>query len=54
MTEDQLEQETLAWLQDVGYTHRYGPDIASMVLRPSVPTTARLSCLSGCAKPSTA
>ena len=28
MTEDQLEQETLVWLQDVGYTHRYGPDIA--------------------------
>ncbi len=28
MTEDQLEKETLAWLQDVGYTHRYGPDIA--------------------------
>ncbi|MDR3454597.1 MAG: type I restriction endonuclease subunit R [Rhodoferax sp.] len=28
MTEDQLEQETLGWLQDVGYTHRYGPDIA--------------------------
>ncbi|EHL24677.1 HsdR family type I site-specific deoxyribonuclease [Acidovorax sp. NO-1] len=28
MTEDQLERETLAWLQDVGYTHRYGPDIA--------------------------
>ncbi|QTX20583.1 type I restriction endonuclease subunit R [Comamonas aquatica] len=28
MTEEQLEQETLAWLQDVGYTHRYGPDIA--------------------------
>jgi type I restriction enzyme R subunit len=28
MTEDQLEQETLAWLEDVGYTHRYGPDIA--------------------------
>ena len=28
LTEDQLEQETLAWLQDVGYTHRYGPDIA--------------------------
>nr|WP_181375947.1 type I restriction endonuclease subunit R [Polaromonas sp. H8N]AWD72301.1 type I site-specific restriction-modification system subunit R [Polaromonas sp. H8N] len=28
MTEDQLEQETLAWLRDVGYTHRYGPDIA--------------------------
>lgn len=28
MTEDQLEQEALSWLQDVGYTHRYGPDIA--------------------------
>ena len=28
MTEDQLEQETLAWLQDVGYTHRHGSDIA--------------------------
>ena len=28
MTEDQLEQETLTWLQEVGYTYRYGPDIA--------------------------
>jgi type I restriction enzyme R subunit len=28
MTEDQLEQETLAWLTDVGYTHAYGPDLA--------------------------
>lgn len=28
MTEDQLEQETLAWLQDVGYSHAYGPDLA--------------------------
>ena len=28
MTEDQLEQEALAWLKDVGYIHRYGPDIA--------------------------
>ena len=28
MTEDQLEQETLGWLADVGYQHRYGPDIA--------------------------
>jgi type I restriction enzyme, R subunit len=27
MTEDQLEQEALAWLADVGYTHVYGPDI---------------------------
>ncbi|MES2942533.1 MAG: type I restriction endonuclease subunit R [Pseudomonadota bacterium] len=36
MTEDQLEQETLAWLQDVGYTHRYGPDIA-----PDGPTPER-------------
>ncbi len=28
MTEDQLEQETLGWLADVGYTLLYGPDIA--------------------------
>ena len=28
MTENQLEHETLTWLQDVGYAHRYGPDIA--------------------------
>ncbi len=28
MTEDQLERDTLAWLQEVGYTRRYGPDIA--------------------------
>ncbi|AMP12306.1 type I restriction endonuclease subunit R [Collimonas pratensis] len=28
MTEDQLEQETLTWLADVGYTPVYGPEIA--------------------------
>ena len=28
MTEDQLEQETLGWLTEVGYTHLYGPTIA--------------------------
>ena len=28
MTEDQLEQETLGWLCEQGYTHLYGPDIA--------------------------
>jgi type I restriction enzyme R subunit len=28
MTEDQLEQETIAWLIDTGYSHVYGPDIA--------------------------
>ena len=28
MTEDQLEQECLAWLADVGWQHRYGPDVA--------------------------
>lgn len=27
MTEEQLEQEMLGWLFDVGYTHIYGPDI---------------------------
>ena len=29
MTEDQLEQEALGWLADVGYQHRYGPDLAA-------------------------
>ena len=28
MTEDQLEQEALGWLADVGYTVLYGPDMA--------------------------
>ncbi len=28
MTEDQLEQETLGWLHDLGYDHVFGPDIA--------------------------
>ncbi|MGY4831493.1 type I restriction endonuclease subunit R [Sphaerotilaceae bacterium SBD11-9] len=28
MTEDQLEQETLAWLAEVGYQHRHGPELA--------------------------
>ena len=28
MTEDQLEQEALGWLADVGYQKLYGPDIA--------------------------
>ena len=27
MTEDQLEQEALAWLADVGWQHRYGPEL---------------------------
>lgn len=28
MTEDQLEQEALDWLKEVGYSHLYGPDVA--------------------------
>src|SRR3990167_5840226 len=28
MTEDQLEQEMLSWLSEIGYVHIYGPDIA--------------------------
>ena len=28
ITEDQLEQEALGWLADLGYAHLYGPDIA--------------------------
>jgi type I restriction enzyme R subunit len=44
MTEDQLEQEALAWLQDVGYSHRYGPDIAHDSPTPErqlMPSSAR-------------
>ena len=36
MTEDQLEQETLAWLTDAGYCHRYGLDIAPDGSAPQV------------------
>jgi type I restriction enzyme R subunit len=34
MTEDQLEQETLEWLTELGYTHVYGPDIAQDGVSP--------------------
>ena len=34
MTEDQLEQEALSWLQDVGYAVRRGPDIAHNGTQP--------------------
>ena len=34
MTEDQLEQELLLWLQDVGYTYRCGYDIAPDTATP--------------------
>lgn len=39
MTEDQLEQETLGWLADVGYAHAWGPDIA-----PDGPAPERADC----------
>ena len=41
MTEDQLEQEALGWLADVGYQHRYGPDLAPDGTPPSAATTAK-------------
>ena len=34
MTEDQLEQETLGWLAEAGYSHLYGPDIAPDGINP--------------------
>jgi type I restriction enzyme R subunit len=34
MTEDQLEQETLDWLQEQGYRHVFGPDIAHDGISP--------------------
>lgn len=34
MTENQLEQEALGWLADVGYTPIYGPELAPDGDRP--------------------
>jgi len=34
MTEDQLEQDMLTWLSEIGYTHIYGPDIACDGISP--------------------
>ena len=34
MTEDQLEREALGWLADVGWQHRYGPDLAPDGIAP--------------------
>ena len=34
MSEDQLEQEVLGWLADVGWQHRYGPDLAPDGIAP--------------------
>ena len=38
MTEDQLEQEALAWLAEVGYTVRYGLDVEAGGSNPLTPT----------------
>jgi len=43
MTEDQLEQETLSWLSEVGYTNLYGPDISVDGMHLNVATTFRSS-----------
>lgn len=40
MTEDQLEQETLGWLAQVGYTPLFGPDLS-----PDGPAQERADCL---------
>lgn len=37
MTEDQLEQDALAWLAEVGYTPLYGPELAPDGSRPERP-----------------
>ncbi len=36
MTEDQLEQETLGWLCEQGYTHLTGRNITATATTPSV------------------
>lgn len=41
MTEDQLEQEALGWLGELGWTHLYGPDIGLTAITPSGRATAR-------------
>ena len=54
MTEDQLEQETLVWLGEVGYSHCYGPDIAPDGNRPERANYQQVLLPLGYAKPSTA
>lgn len=49
MTEDQLEQETLGWLAEAGYTH-----LKARTSPRNAPTTAKSSCRSVCVKRSTA
>ncbi len=34
MTEDQLEQDALGWLSELGYQHLYGPDISHEGVNP--------------------
>ncbi len=47
MTEDQLEQEALGWLTDVGYSHHFGPNIAHDGANPQR-TGYRQVILAGC------
>ncbi len=43
MTEDQLEQEALGWLADVGYSPLYGPELAPDGERPERSSNQRRS-----------
>ena len=52
MTEDQLELETLGWLQDVGYHISAGRTLHLTVQARSEPITGKWSCHFGCGKPS--
>jgi len=52
MTEAQLEQDALGWLTELGYTHRYGPDIAHDGAEPQRAHTARCYCRFACVRPS--
>lgn len=49
MTEDQLEQETLAWLKDAGYTVLHGSDIAPDGGNPEARITGRWCWWNACA-----
>lgn len=52
MTEEQLDQELLVWLADLGGQQRHDPESPMTAPRPSMPATAMCCCAAGCVTPS--
>lgn len=50
MTKDQLERETLGWLSEVGWHHRFGPFWRPTGARRSAGIIARWCCSSDCGR----